>query len=133
MYLSVKGNQLEAVRFLLARRVPIHYERPEKVENSPIFYAIRQNNLAVIELFCDQNTEQLNYTVDSKASNTIMYAAECANFDAVNYLSIRGVHLDVEDREGKSLLFRALMAEKYDLATKLLQRGATVNYQNKEG
>jgi len=62
-----------------------------------------------------------------------MYAAECANFDAVNYLSIRGVHLDVEDREGKTLLFRALMAEKYDLATKLLQRGATVNYQNKEG
>jgi len=43
------------------------------------------------------------------------------------------VHLDVEDREGKSLLFRALMAEKYDLAMKLLQRGATVNYQNKEG
>jgi ankyrin repeat protein len=57
-----------------------------------------------------------------------MYAAQYGNFDAVNYLSMRGVHLDVEDREGKSLLLRTLMAEKYELATKLIQRGAKVNY-----
>ena len=57
-----------------------------------------------------------------------MYAAQYGNFDAVNYLSMRGVHLDVEDREGKSLLLRTLMAEKYELETKLIQRGAKVNY-----
>jgi ankyrin repeat protein len=76
--------------------------------------------MVALELFCDRNTEQLNYTTDSKGSNTIMYAAQYGNFDAVNYLSIRGVHLDVEDREGKSLLLRTLMSEKYELASKLI-------------
>lgn len=57
-----------------------------------------------------------------------MYAAIYGNFEAVNYLSVRGLMLDVEDREGKSLLLRTLLAEKYDLASKLLSRGATVNY-----
>lgn len=49
-----------------------------------------------------------------------MYAAEYNNFDAVNYLSVRGVHLDVETKEGKTLLFLILAAEKYDLASKLI-------------
>jgi len=57
-----------------------------------------------------------------------MYAAQYGNFEAVNYLSVRGVLLDVQDREGKSLLLRTLLAEKYELGSKLLNRGATINY-----
>lgn len=57
-----------------------------------------------------------------------MYAALHSNYWAVNYLSVRGLLLDVEDREGKSLLARVLMADNYELALKLLSRGATVNY-----
>ena len=49
-----------------------------------------------------------------------MYAAEYNNFDAVNYLSVRGVPLDVETKEGKTLLFLILAADKYDIASKLI-------------
>ena len=86
------------------------------MENSAIFYAIRESNITAIELFCDRNTEQLNHLRDLKGNNTILYAAVYGNFDAVNYLSVRGVLLDVEDREGRSLFLRTLLAEKYELA-----------------
>lgn len=54
--------------------------------------------MAAIEIFCDRNTEEMNYAVDSHGNNVIMYAAEIGNFEVVNYLSARGVQLDVEDR-----------------------------------
>jgi hypothetical protein len=57
-----------------------------------------------------------------------MYAVAYGNFEAVNYLSVRGLLLDVEDREGRSLFLRTLLAEKYELASKLLTRGASLNY-----
>jgi ankyrin repeat protein len=41
MYLAIKGNKPDSIRYLLGRNVAIHSERPEKTENSPIFYAIR--------------------------------------------------------------------------------------------
>lgn len=128
LYLAIKGKQIDSIRFLLGRHVAIHSERPEKVENSPLFYAIRQNNQQALEFFCDRNTEQLNYTSDSRGNNTIMYAASYDNFDVVNYLSVRGLNLDVEDREGKTLLLKTLLAEKYELASKLLSRGASINF-----
>lgn len=76
--------------------------------------------MSALELFCDRNTEELNFICDSKGNNVIIYAAGYGNFDAVNYLSIRGVNLDVEDREGKSLLLKTLLSEKYEVATKLI-------------
>jgi len=53
MYLAVKGNKVDSIRFLLARRVPIYNSEPDKVDNSPIFLAIRMNNLNALEIFCD--------------------------------------------------------------------------------
>ena len=40
---------------------------------------------------------------------------------------------DVEDREGKTVLVRVLEAYKFELATKLIRRGADVNSVNREG
>ena len=56
MYLAIKGNKQDSIRFLLARNIPIHFSEIGKSENSPVFYAIRQNNLQALELLCDRNT-----------------------------------------------------------------------------
>lgn len=100
MYLALKANKIESIQFLLARQLPVWYKgaQPDKLDNSPIFQAIKLKNMAAIEIFCDRNTEEMNYAVDSHGNNVIMYAAEIGNFEVVNYLSARGVQLDVEDR-----------------------------------
>ena len=41
--------------------------------------------------------------------------------------------LDIEDRDGKTVLMRALWGENFELATKLISRGANINAVNREG
>jgi Ankyrin repeats (3 copies) len=53
LYFAIKGNKVDSIRFLLGKHIPIYYERTEKMDNSPIFYAIRCGNLSALELFCD--------------------------------------------------------------------------------
>ena len=120
--------------YLLNLNVPIWYEEAEFVENSPVFVAIKMNRSQVIELFCDKiNQEEFCEYIDSKGHNPMVYAAAIRNFEAVNYFSIRGFSLDTEDRVGYSILTIVLIAGNFELASKLLKRGADINYQNKDG
>lgn len=133
MYLAIKGNQLEAIKFLTSKLFPIHYTDSEKVDNSPLFFAIKSSNLAALELFCDMDTTRLDTLTNSQGANAVLIAALSGNFAAVNYLSVRGVDLNVEDKDGRQLLLLVLLADQQDLATKLLSRGANINYLNKDG
>ena len=51
----------------------------------------------------------------------------------VNYLSLRAKNLDDEDHEGLTVFARYVLNENYDMATRLLQRGANVNHTNRDG
>lgn len=61
------------------------------------------------------------------------YAASLKHLELVNYLTGRGMIIDVEDNEGKTVLLRALEAYDQGLAAKLLHRGADINLTNREG
>ena len=70
---------------------------------------------------------------NSQGHNPLTYAAYLKHFEIVNYLTGRGMLIDVEDNEGKTVLLRALEAYNTGLATKLLHRGADINLTNREG
>ena len=95
MYLAVKGNKTDSIRFLLSRRVPIFNNQPDKTDNSPIFFAIRQSNLNALEIFCDAEQNNLENFRDSKGYSLIMHACTHARFEVVNYLSVRRIDLNV--------------------------------------
>ena len=52
--------------------------------------------------------DKLNFMTNSQGHNPLTYAAVLKHFDLVDYLSGRGMLVDVEDLEGKTLLLRAL-------------------------
>jgi len=62
-----------------------------------------------------------------------MYACNNGRFDVVNYFSVRRINLNVLDLDGKSLLVKTLLAEQYELASKLIIRGADVDFRNSDG
>ena len=70
---------------------------------------------------------------NSQGHNPLTFAASLKNFELVNYLSGRGMLVDVEDREGKTILLRALENYNQGLASRLLARGADINLVNREG
>jgi uncharacterized protein len=126
LYLAIKGEQVDSINYLLSKNVAIFNLGEGRIDNSPIFFAIRQENLKAIELICDRNLKVLN---DRKDSQGIHHR----KFEAVNYLSVRGLNLNVCDSEGRSLLLRVLMEEKSDLAKNLIQRGADIDFRNHDG
>ena len=81
----------------------------------------------------DRGIDKLNFMINLQGHNPLTYAASIKNFELVNYLTGRGMLIDVEDREGKTVLLRALENYNTNLAEKLLARGADINLVNREG
>ena len=84
-------------------------------------------------MFADVCKNEMKNAITPQGFTVILYAAVYKNFEAVNYLSIRGYNSNVEDKEGKTLLIQVLLQEQFDLAGKLVARGASIDYQNKDG
>lgn len=53
LFLAIKASKLEIVEYLLNNGAQVYYEDRIKRDYSPMFYAIREKNLPIIELFCD--------------------------------------------------------------------------------
>ena len=110
LYLAIKGKSKSLTQLLVNLGVPVHYpDDPLKIDNSPVFYAVRMNNQGALEAMADRiGIDQLNFMTNSQGHNPLTYAASLKNFELVNYLTGRGMHIDVEDRDGKTILLRAL-------------------------
>ena len=134
MYLAIKGKSKLLVQYLANLQVAIHFPDQLKMDNSPVFYAVRMNNQDALEIMADQTgIDKLNFMTNAAGHNPLTYAASLKMFDLVNYLTGRGMLIDVEDREGKTILLRALESYNTSLAERLLARGADINLVNREG
>lgn len=51
----------------------------------------------MLRLMCQGDVDSLNFMLSTKGQNPIVYAAHTHNWEAVDYLSERGVLTDVED------------------------------------
>ena len=70
---------------------------------------------------------------NTQGQSPITFAAFCQMDNIVNYLSLRAKNLDDEDPEGLTVFARYVLNENFDMATRLLQRGANVNHTNRDG
>lgn len=62
-----------------------------------------------------------------------MFAAWLRHWEAVDFLSSRGVLTNDSDNEGLTVLMRVLAGYKFELATKLINQGSDINATNREG
>jgi hypothetical protein len=53
--LAIKSQHWNCVDFLLRNSAYVYYPEPLKVDNSPIFYAIRTSSLKAGEIILDSN------------------------------------------------------------------------------
>ena len=121
LYLALKGDKLESTQFLINKRVSVYNTEPGQMDNSPVLMAVKSSRTKALELMCDRiNSETFSQMVDSRGHSPLVLASWLGNFEVLNYLSVRGLNLDVEDRDGRSLLASVLMSNKKDLATNLI-------------
>jgi ankyrin repeat protein len=80
---------------------------------------------------CDQGAK---LTVkDSKSRTPLMYASAKGYNEIVNYLTLRTKDLNEEDANSLTILIHYLFKNDFRMASKLIVRGADVNYVNRNG
>ena len=86
-------------------------------------------------MMCDKGTLDLDKCLNSGGYSPLTYATAIDNTDAVNYLTLRkgGCAIDQEDPNNVTPFTKYVLFENFELARKLLQRGANIDYTNREG
>lgn len=87
---------------LIDHGADIVFREKEKRDFSPLFYAIKKDNPYIVELFCDAKVN-LDIT-NSKGETPLMFAAYNGYNETVNHLTLRAKSLDIEDKQGMTLL-----------------------------
>ena len=88
-------------------------------------------NLAALEYICDTGID-LEGLTDNQGFSPLTLAAKLHKDTLTNYISLRFNKLDNEDPEGLTIFSRYILKNSFDLATKFMQRGCNVNYQNRD-
>ena len=85
----------------------------------------------LLEKMCDQGA---SLTVKNSVGMTpLMFAAEHNYEKIVNYLSLRTRDLNEEDSNSITLLVHQLREKNFSMASKLIVRGAKIDYVNRNG
>lgn len=103
LYLAIKARNIECIRYLFEKGAKSYLNDPIWVDFSPVFLAVTTCMVSVLEIMCDLK-EDLDSYKDSQGYTPFTLAIKHAIHDVVNYLSLRGVNLDQEDPEGKTVL-----------------------------
>lgn len=56
LYLAIKSNKLDCVKYLIERKAITHFNDPIRSEFSPLFFTIKNNYLEALEVICDGGT-----------------------------------------------------------------------------
>lgn len=130
------------MRYLIDAGASVYLSDPVRVDYSPAFIAVRTAQIPAIELMCDEG-EQIDQFKDSQGYTPLMLAVRLGLHDIVNYLTLRGVDLNQEDPQNKTLLMyyilhpEELTAQQkdpiptlklLDHARRFISRGADIDY-----
>ncbi|TNV82090.1 hypothetical protein FGO68_gene1920 [Halteria grandinella] len=134
LYLAIKEGHMLCIQYLITRGAQLYYNDNVRVDNSPIFQAIRMNNLKVVEIICEAfGKSGFDQCLSSQRYTPLLYACSLNHFEIVNYLSLRQSNLNQFDYHGVTPLGTCLNQQHYDLADKLIKRGADINFRNQFG
>ena len=143
LYLAIKAVQLEVIEYLLSKGAQIYFSDPIRVDYSPIFIAIKTDNVKVVEALTDHADRNLDDYMDSQEYTPFPLALKHSYHDVIHYLSLRKCDLNQEDPQNKTrLMYYILNAEDLiqnenyqmrsykllDYARRYIARGANVNH-----
>jgi len=93
LYLAIKSNQQACAKLLIEKGAEVYFTHPVKTDASPIFNAIKCNNLKILEMICDTGVN-LELCKNTQGSTPLVYASQLYHFEVINYLSIRNCNLN---------------------------------------
>ena len=132
LYLATLNNQKDCAEFLLEEGAWSFVNGSDlEKDRSPIFLAIRTENTELLEMMFDYESQMA--VKNSDGLTPLMYAAKHGYNQIVNFLTQRTNDLNEEDANSLTILMHRLIERDFKMARKLMNRGADINYVNRNG
>jgi ankyrin repeat protein len=96
-----------------------------------MFLACEIESSEIIEVMCDHG--ELLTNKNSMNQTPLMFASIRNKLNILNYLSLRTHNLDDEDDNHLTILAHQLFNKRLVMASRLLNRGASIDYVNSDG
>lgn len=106
-------------------------ETDKQMDLSPIFMAVQKQSTELLELMCDHEASLA--LKNSVGMTPLMFAAEQNYQSIVKFLSNRTTDLNEEDANNITILVHHLFSNNLKMASRLMVRGAKIDYVNKKG
>lgn len=103
----------------------------DSLKQLPIFYAVREGNLGLIETFVGKGAP-INH-VDTYGQTPIFYSIREGNISATQKMVALKANPDVVDNNGQTPLFYAIRHNKFEMCEYLIQQGVNLRVLDKKG
>jgi len=117
----------EVVELLISKGCPVQFK--DSLNQSALYYAVRENKHALIEDFISKGCDPAN--VDRYGQTALFYAARENNYECAEVLLEHKCPVDWVDKVGETALFYAAREGHVDMCKLLVEKGADVNRVDK--
>ncbi|MEM6264765.1 MAG: ankyrin repeat domain-containing protein [Bacteroidota bacterium] len=125
LLMAAKENKPATAEYLMTHGVSLSI--PDEEGKSALLIATENNSREVVELFLEENQEELD------ATSSVVFSAEKGNVSYTELFLAAGANPNSVDAKGDNLLMLSIQYGHRDLIGVLLQAGADVNFVNPQG
>ncbi|MDX2360884.1 MAG: ankyrin repeat domain-containing protein [Crocinitomicaceae bacterium] len=101
-------------------------------QTDDIFQAIKDNDLPAVKGFVDEDLGNLEVIEEGLSSTPLLYAANEANLEIVQFLIEEGANIDALNSEGLNALSLVAMKDNLPIAKYLIENGINVDQKNEQ-
>lgn len=128
LLLAVKEHaRTEIISALLTAGADVNYRSEQGI--SAVDHALEQKNEDVLNLLCEHGAD-FSHSLPNKGSLLLYAYDQKLSLPTMQKILNEHIDINISDKEGNSLLLKALKDSRFDLAGFLLQKGADVHQMN---
>lgn len=103
----------------------------DKLNQVPLYYAVREGHNQIIELLLEHGTN-INH-LDTYGQTPIFYCIREGNIETTQQLVNAGAEFDTVDTNGQTPIYYAIKQNRYEMVEYLLKRGINISHEDKRG
>ena len=106
--------------------------KEDTLKQSPLFYAAREGNSAVIDFLCARDAELVNRQ-DKYGQTPIYYCVREGHIQTTMQLMSKGANFDHVDVKNQRPIYYAITSNKFEMVKFLIDKGANLQLEDKKG
>ena len=120
---QLRGQELALKMLKVLVELGVDPHKEDTLKQTPIFYAAREGNSALVDYFISLGREDLNRQ-DKYGQTAIYYAVREGHIKMVQHLIELGANFDIADTKNQRPIYYAIQQSRFEMCKFLIDKGA---------